>query len=543
MTTPRLDPVHFLLVDDLEENLVALEALLRRDGLVLLRARSGSEALEFLLTHDIALALIDIQMPGMNGFELAELMRGTDRTRRVPIIFVTAGSADRERRFRGYEAGAVDFIRKPIEPEVLKSKAEVFFELFRQRQEVANQRDELRAATERIARLLEESRMQAEALQEADRRKDEFLAMLAHELRNPLAPVQNAVEIMRLARNDSATAEEAREIVSRQVSHMSRLIEDLLDVARIARGKIQLRTEPCDLAEIVRQTADDYRATLVAAGISMELHLPDRPVTVTGDATRLAQVVGNLLHNARKFTPKDGSLRITVSTEVAEKMAVVTLRDSGAGMDAKILSCLFEPFSQADQTLDRGKGGLGLGLALVKGLVELHHGHVTADSAGLNQGSTFTIRVPLLPMAVVEPESPQANSAVAAGKGLRILVVEDNRDAAESLRLLLTLLGHQVEVVFDGRSGLEASRSLRPDMVVSDLGLPGEMDGYALAKSLKSGEVTRGIYLVALSGYGQDDDRRRARECGFDEYLVKPVQLSGLQKVVTAQQDRVRSPS
>jgi signal transduction histidine kinase len=543
MTTPRLDPVHFLLVDDLEENLVALEALLRRDGLVLLRARSGSEALEFLLTHDIALALIDIQMPGMNGFELAELMRGTDRTRRVPIIFVTAGSADRERRFRGYEAGAVDFIRKPIEPDVLKSKAEVFFELFRQRQEVANQRDELRAATERIARLLEESRMQAEALQEADRRKDEFLAMLAHELRNPLAPVQNAVEIMRLARNDSATAEEAREIVSRQVSHMSRLIEDLLDVARIARGKIQLRTEPCDLAEIVRQTADDYRATLVAAGISMELHLPDRPVTVTGDATRLAQVVGNLLHNARKFTPKDGSLRITVSTEVAEKMAVVTLRDSGAGMDAKILSCLFEPFSQADQTLDRGKGGLGLGLALVKGLVELHHGHVTADSAGLNQGSTFTIRVPLLPMAVVEPESPQANSAVAAGKGLRILVVEDNRDAAESLRLLLTLLGHQVEVVFDGRSGLEASRSLRPDMVVSDLGLPGEMDGYALAKSLKSGEVTRGIYLVALSGYGQDDDRRRARECGFDEYLVKPVQLSGLQKVVTAQQDRVRSPS
>src|SRR6201994_2863926 len=218
--TATMPPVHFLLVDDLQENLLSLEGLLRRDGLKLLKARSGDEALELLLHHDVALALVDVQMPGLNGFELAELMRGNERTRRVPIIFVTAGNADTQRRFRGYEAGAVDFIHKPVEPDILRSKADVFFELYRQRQQIAAQRDELQA--------------QSEALQEADRRKDEFLATLAHELRNPLAPLRHGLDILRKA-PDSAEAGEIRELMDRQLVHLVRLIDDLLDVARVSQ--------------------------------------------------------------------------------------------------------------------------------------------------------------------------------------------------------------------------------------------------------------------------------------------------------------------
>ncbi len=386
MTNKLPDPVHFLLVDDLEENLLALEALLRRDGLVLLKARSGPDALELLLKHDAALALIDVQMPGMDGFELAELMRGTERTRRVPIIFLTAGSADMQRRFRGYGAGAVDFLQKPIEPDVLKSKAEVFFDLYRRRQEVAIQRDELKLANEENARLLKESRLQAEALKAADQRKDEFLAMLAHELRNPMAPIRNAVEILRIAQASGDDAENAREIISRQVSHMTRLIDDLLDVARIARGKVQLRTESCDLTAIVRQTAEDYRPTLSAAGLSLELALPDEPLTLTGDATRLAQVVGNLLHNAGKFTARGGRVFVRAEADHRRRLATVSVQDSGVGLDRVVLSRLFEPFSQAMQSSGREKGGLGLGLALTKGLTELHGGAVTAESRRTRPG-------------------------------------------------------------------------------------------------------------------------------------------------------------
>lgn len=530
----RPEPAYFLLVDDLEENLVALDALLRRDGLVLLKARSGSQALEMLLTHDVALALVDVQMPEMDGFELAELMRGTERTRRVPIIFLTAGTTDRQRRFRGYEAGAVDFLQKPIETDVLKSKAEVFFELFRQRQEVAIQRDELRAAKDRIERLLTETRQHAEALKEADRRKDEFLAMLAHELRNPLAPVQNAIEVLRMTGADGATVTESRDIIARQVSHMSRLIDDLLDVARIARGKIQIRSEPCDLVEIVKHTADDYRSTLEMAGITLQVRILDQPLTVAGDRTRLAQVVGNLLHNAKKFTPRDGSVTVEVQADWTANAAVVTVRDTGSGMDEKILSCLFEPFSQADQSLDRDKGGLGLGLALVKGLIELHHGNVSAASAGRRQGSTFILRLPLLgPVSTAD----DVNSKPASQPGttrMRILIVEDNRDAAESLRMLLSLLGHDAKIEFDARGGISAAQAAIPDMVISDLGLPGDLTGYDLAKSLRAIPDFERVFLVALSGYGQDEDRRKAEDAGFDRYLVKPVLLESLRDVLSA---------
>jgi len=537
MTPSALEPVPFLIVDDLPENLLALEALLRRDGLVVLKARSGTEALEILLKHDVALALVDVQMPAMDGFELAELMRGMERTRRVPIIFLTAGSADRGRRFRGYETGAVDFLHKPIEPDVLRSKTDVFFELYRQRQEVAMQRDELRVATEENARLLQESLQYAAELKEADRRKDEFLAMLAHELRNPLAPVRNAVEILRLSGPVNETIESAREILSRQVAHMARLIDDLLDVARIARGKVRLRTEKCDLAELVRQTSEDYRPTLAAIGVTFKIDVPAKPMPLMADPTRVAQVIGNLLHNAGKFTPSGGF--VTVEVEEAEcendggRVGVVRVSDTGTGLDPAVMAHLFEPFSQADQPIDRQNGGLGLGLALVKGLLELHGGSVSAESAGPDQGSTFTMRIPLLPAEAEADSSRSASGAKSNTGGLRILIVEDNADAAKSLQMLLKFLGHSVETAPDGTLGLAAARAFQPNVVISDLGLPGELNGYALAQAIRADAELRAIHLIAMSGYGADEDRQRTKEAGFDQHLVKPVDIGRLKEALS----------
>lgn len=538
MTPTALEPVPFLIVDDLPENLLALEALLRRDGLLVLKAKSGTEALEILLKHDVALAIVDVQMPAMDGFELAELMRGMERTRRVPIIFLTAGNADTQRRFRGYEAGAVDFLHKPIEPDVLRSKTDVFFELYRQRQEVAVQRDELRTAADEISRLLQESRQYASELKEADRRKDEFLAMLAHELRNPLAPVRNAVEILRLSGPVNEAIESAREILSRQVAHMARLIDDLLDVARIARGKVRLRTERCDLADLVRQTSEDYRPTLVSIGVAFKIDVPTKPMPMMADPTRVAQVIGNLLHNAGKFTPRGGFVAVEVeqqtpAAEGAAPLGIVRVRDSGTGLDPSVMAHLFEPFSQADQPIDRQNGGLGLGLALVKGLLELHGGSIAAESPGANQGSTFTMRIPLLPTEPEADASRSASGAKSSGDGMRILIVEDNADAAKSLQMLLKFLGHTVETAPDGTLGLEATRSFQPNVVISDLGLPGKLDGYALAQAIRADAELRTIHLIAMSGYGADEDRQRTKEAGFDQHLVKPVDIGRLKDALS----------
>lgn len=525
--------VNFLLVDDLEENLLALEGLLRREGLVLLRAKSGNEALELLLENEVALALVDVQMPGMNGFELAELMRGTERTRRVPIIFLTAGTTDRQRRFRGYEAGAVDFLQKPIEADILRSKAQVFFDLYRQRQEVAQQRDELRAATEQNLKLLKESRLHAEALREADRRKDNFLAMLAHELRNPLAPVRNAVEILRLANTTDPSVTHARDVISRQVSHMARLVDDLLDVARIARNKIELRLDQCDLAEIVLQTAEDYRPTLATNGIDLVVDVPNQPVMMTGDATRLAQVFGNLLHNSGKFTPAGGTVTINIKLDESTNTAVVRVADTGIGLDPQVISQLFEPFTQADQSLDREKGGLGLGLALVRGLIELHHGTVAAESAGVGQGSSFMVQLPL----ASRNETTESREFMAISESTtttkRILVIEDYKDAAKTMQMLLELLGHVVQIAFDGPSGLKACQTFHPDVIISDLGLPGEMNGYEVARAIRRDPDLAKTYLIALSGYGQQDDRQKTDEAGFNDHLVKPVELDNLQQAMS----------
>ncbi len=373
-----MEPVHFLLVDDLAENLVSLEALLKRDDLVLLKAQSADQALELLLTHDVALALLDVQMPGMDGFELAEFMRGSERTRHIPIIFVTAGSADNQRRFRGYEAGAVDFIQKPIEADILRSKANVFFDLYRQRQQIAAQRDELAVASQ--------------ALHDADRRKDEFLAILAHELRNPVAAIGGGLRLLK-RHATSEPAEDLRGKMERQLFHLSRLVEDLLDISRISEGKILLQKDRVALDTIVRSAIEASQANLDAARHSFTVDLPQEPIWLHADHTRIAQVLANLLNNAAKYTPPGG--HISLSARRAGGHVEICVADDGIGIPAEMQSQIFQIFAQVEGHRIRAAGGLGVGLALVRQLVALHDGSIAVHSEGQGKGSQFTIRLPI----------------------------------------------------------------------------------------------------------------------------------------------------
>jgi PAS domain S-box-containing protein len=380
---------------------------------------------------------------------------------------------------------------------------------------------------------VDDKRRAEEALKEADRRKDAFLAMLAHELRNPLAPVRSAVEVLNRVGPAAPAAGQAREMIERQVGHMARLIDDLLDVSRISRGKVLLREEPLDLARLVRAAVEDHRPLLKTAGLELTVEFPEGPLPLSGDPTRLAQVVGNLLHNAAKFTDAGGRVQVRLAAETDGRTATLSVRDSGIGMAAEILAQLFEPFSQADRSLDRSRGGLGLGLALVKGLVELHGGTIRAASAGLGRGSEFTVRLPLNPDLSL-PAPANGPAAALAGNALHVLIVEDNRDTAESLRLLLELQGYEVDVAFTGGAALESARRLRPDLVLCDIGLPGGMDGYEVARALRADPPRVPLHLIALSGYGQEEDQRRARQAGFDRHLTKPVDPGVLTQLLDA---------
>ena len=378
MSSPE-QPIHLLLVDDLEENLLALEALLKREDVVCLKARSGDEALELLLIHDVALALVDVQMPGMDGFQLAEFMRGNVNARHVPIIFVTAGSADLQRRFRGYEAGAVDFIQKPIETDILRSKANVFIDLYRQRMEILAQRDELEAY--------------ANALRAADRRKNDFIAMLGHELRNPIMALRAGLQLLERQSDKSLKADiHARMEV--QAHHLSRLIEDLLDVARIDQGKISLQRERVSLQSVIESAVDTSRPKIEAGAHDLTVALPSQPLWLEGDFTRLSQVVSNLLTNAAKYTPAEGQIR--VSADVVQDEVRIDIADNGVGVPHDMQGRIFDLFTQSKGPDDRSREGLGIGLALVKQLVEMHDGAIELASDGPGRGSCFTLRFPVV---------------------------------------------------------------------------------------------------------------------------------------------------
>jgi signal transduction histidine kinase/CheY-like chemotaxis protein len=374
----------------------------------------------------------------------------------------------------------------------------------------------------------EEIRLANEKLRETDRRKDEFLGMLSHELRNPLAPIRNSLYLLDHADPTGQEAHRARDVINRQVGHLTRLVDDLLDVTRITRGKVELRRVALDLAALVRRTADDYRRMMQDRGLDLVVELGDEELVVNGDETRLAQVFGNLLSNAAKFTPVGG--RVTIAARAEDGHAVVRVRDTGPGVAPDVLPSIFEPFTQAKQTLARTEGGLGLGLALVKGLVSLHGGEVNLVSGG--GGAEFVARLPLATRQERQPAPPAGPTRAAAPvPHRRVLVVDDNKDAAETLAEMVRMFGHDAEVAYDGPTAVRRAREYHPDVVLCDIGLPG-MDGYEVAHELRATR-DRDIRLVAVSGYAQPEDVKRAVEAGFDGHVAKPCDPEQIERLLT----------
>jgi len=379
----------------------------------------------------------------------------------------------------------------------------------------------------KILRDMTDRKRAEEGLRQADKRKDEFLATLAHELRNPLAPIRNGLQLLKLT-TDPATWEEAREMMERQLGQMVRLVDDLLDISRITRNKLELRKAPVELWAVVQSAVETARPQIEANGHTLTVTLPPQPINLHADQTRLAQVVWNLLNNSAKFTESGGRISLVVEMEGGD--AVVTVQDNGIGIAAESMPGLFEIFSQVDQSLERVQGGLGIGLALVKGLTEAHGGSVEARSGGIRQGCTFIVRLPVTERRPPASRS-QADATQPATKG-RILVVDDNRDGAASLAMLLTVMGNDTRTAHDGLEGVELAEAFRPDLIVLDIGLP-KLNGFDACRRIREKAWAKDTLIVAATGWCQDDDRRRSKEAGFDHHLVKPVDAVELTRLLT----------
>ncbi len=386
-----------------------------------------------------------------------------------------------------------------------------------------------RDVTER-RRAADELRRQSEALKEADRRKTEFLAMLAHELRNPLAPIRNGLQVMKLASQNGAVVEQARTMMERQLGHMVRLIDDLLDLSRITNGKVELRRERIDLAVAVQDAVDASRPVIDERGHELTVTLSPQPVYVDADRTRLAQVFANLLNNSAKYTDKGGHIWLAVERQGSD--VVVKVRDNGSGIPADVLPRIFEMFTQADRTLERSQGGLGVGLCLVRGLVEMHGGRVEAHSDGPGQGSEFVVRLPVVLSPARGPQEGEGHgTGCACAAKCRVLIVDDNEDSANSLALMLQIMGYQTRTAHDGLAAVEAAASFRPAVVLLDIGLP-KLSGYEACRRIREQPGGAGMVLIAQTGWGQEEDKCRAKEAGFNFHMVKPVDPAALEKLL-----------
>jgi signal transduction histidine kinase/DNA-binding response OmpR family regulator len=660
-----------LIVDDRDANLLALEAVLEPLGHHLVKARSGREALRFLLEHDCALILLDVQMPELDGFETAALIRERERTRYTPIIFVTAVRREEEHILKGYANGAVDYVIKPFAPETMIAKVRAFLELYRHEQALraeaalrAQERDEFerrerRARAEADAHrehlyalfmkapaaisivrgeeqrfvlanprfeemvgrknlvgrpgreaipepaaqptwdILEEvqrtgdpylgneypslwglsgedssarffnfvaqptktpggetesvmvhavevtdsvaARHRSEALAkrllETDRNKDEFLAILGHELRNPLAPILTALHIMRLRSSDPSTEAE-RAVIERQVSHLSRLVDDLLDISRATMGKIDLRRERLDLAAAVARAVEMARPAIDAKKHHLEVDVPVGALFVEGDLVRLAQVIGNLLQNAARYTPPGGHIHVDGRREKGEM--ILRVRDDGAGIPQERLASMFELFVQGDPE-GTSRGGLGIGLTLVRSLVQLHGGTVDAFSEGLGKGTEFVVRLPASSRESERPSAPRPAKAISR-QPRRVLVVDDDVDSTEMLSRALQAAGHEVRQEHDGASALVAAAQFQPDVVLLDLGLPG-MGGIEVARRLRELPELSAVRIVALTGRGEPRERNRTAAAGIEAHLVKPVDLDTIIDAIATQEAQAEPPA
>jgi len=568
------EPVDILLVDDQPARLVTYEAILGPLGHRLVTAASGVEALERLMNGEFAVILLDVSMPGMDGFETAQLIHQHPRFEGTPIIFVTGVHLSELDRLKGYELGAVDYVYVPVVPQILRSKVQVLVELHRQRRELkrlnaslAQANAELDSAHQKLQREtaselailnrnlesanagleaanaaltaeVEERRRAEEALIGADRRKDDFLAILGHELRNPLAPIRNAIELLQRCGTDDPTVARMRELMDRQVRHLTRLVDDLLEISRITRGKISLKTEPIDLCLLVNRAVETNVPGNGGRKHEVTVSVPANPVHVNGDAVRLTQVVGNLVNNAVKYTPEGGRIEVAVAT--AGSVATVSVRDNGIGIAGEYLSHVFELFGQVRNPRPHGHDGLGIGLALAQRLVGLHEGAIVAQSDGEGRGSEFIVRLPLLSggetagNVVAMPE-------IGGLSGHRILVVDDHADCRESLATFLQFAGNEVRSAADGLAALDEAAKFAPEIVLLDIRMP-NMDGYETARRLRAAPFGKDLILIALTGWGQQEHRERSQLAGFDAHLTKPLEFDVLARLVAPMLDARRTP-
>ena len=701
----ELGQASILVVDDRPDKLLVFKTILEDLGHNVVTVQSGESALRWLLDNECAVMLLDVNMPGMDGFETAQLVRGRRRSAHTPIIFVSANPEDIHST-KGYSLGAVDYLPSPIAPIVLRSKVTVFVQLYNLTRQIRRQADErIALAREQAARTAAESAMRrarflseaskvlsgsldlsslmvgatrvlvptladfsamtvvegetmlvrtackadwnldesriaitqdpqwisatneviatgqqariedfnaktvahmltAEAdgsadsarhpwpsqnilmlplvardkihgviafglapverqfsedemtlatdiasrvavavdncllfkeIQKGDQRKNEFLATLAHELRNPLAPMRTAMHALHLSGQWPAGSHELREIFDRQLAQLTHLVDDLLDVARITHGKVRLRRVRTDLLVELKDALESTRSAVEAAGHQLSVNVPAGPVLVNGDPVRLQQIIENLVFNACKYTEPHGLVDISLSHLANE--AVIRVRDSGIGIAPAMLPKIWDMFTQAEEASDRARQGLGIGLSLVKNLVHLHGGSIQALSEGIGKGSEFVVRLPMLLDACGEAEPPeqvlelQCAAADSPAPARKILVVDDNVDAAESLKLLLAVYGHQVELAHEGVAALQVASAYHPDLIFLDLGLPG-MSGYEVARRLREGMAFTKVKIIALTGYGTEDDQLRSKAAGFDRHLVKPIDPSVLPEVI-----------
>jgi signal transduction histidine kinase len=537
-------PANILMVDDQPARLLTYRAILEPLGHNLVAVNSGLEALDALMKQEFAVVLLDVKMPGMDGFETAELIHDHPRFETIPIIFVTGVHVTEFDRLKGYKVGAIDYVYIPVIPEILRSKVAVLVELYAKRRELQGVNRELAESNKQLAeansslqlektrelealnghlqRANEELSRSENMLKEAVVKRDEFLAMLSHELRNPLSPLRNASHMLMQGDTQDPKIVWSRGVIERQLKHLIRLVDDLLDVSRIARGKIVLVSERVNLADIVAAAAETVQPLIEQKKQHLELKSDSKDLYVRGDPVRLTQVVGNLLHNAAKYTGEGG--RIVLATYESNGQAEICVRDSGIGISAESMTNIFELFTQIPSERVNTSGGLGIGLALVRALVELHGGEIGATSAGLDRGSEFTVRLPLFVREAVASNGAQTTQSGEQVVPVRrnILIADDNQDALESLALMLRLEGHEVYCASDGEEALALAGLRRPEIVVLDVGMP-KLDGCEVARRIRAESWGRGAVLVALTGWGQDVDRRRSREAGFDLHLVKPV--------------------
>jgi signal transduction histidine kinase len=566
--------VNVLLVDDQPARLLTYESILSELGQNLVSARSGLEALEKLMKDEFAVVLLDVSMPDMDGFEAATLIHQHPRFERTPIIFVTGVHVSELDRLKGYKIGAVDYVSIPVVPEILRSKVAVLVELHLKRRELQQLNRNLAEANESLAqanttlqaektreletlnRVLQRANQELEsanrslqtevtertrvelALKEADRHKDEFLAMLAHELRNPLAPIHNAIALMHRTSLSDPQLIWSRDVIGRQLAHLTRLVDDLLDVSRITRGKINLNKEVSELAILVARTVETVQPLFEERGHTLSVEIPEGVLAVLGDPTRLTQALGNVLSNAAKYTDRGGLITLVAAQTGTE--VEIRVRDNGIGIPPDLMPMIFNLFTQLDRTSGPAQSGLGIGLALVQRLVEMHGGSVTAHSDGPGRGSEFVIRLPLF-ISDSPGTDQQLNKLASLEQSMnaegttrtqrRILVADDNNDALESLATLLQLSGHEVYTAANGALALESAEQHRPEVALLDIGMP-KLDGYEVARRIRAQPWGARITLVALTGWGQDSDRRRSQEAGFDSHLVKPLDLDKLTELL-----------